>query len=52
MGRVGGLARVARLGFFAALGAVIAARRHHRDVYELVRPGIDIARERRRAATR
>jgi HAD superfamily hydrolase (TIGR01549 family) len=37
---------VTRLGFFAALGAVIVARRHHRDVYELVRPGIDIARER------
>ncbi len=37
---------VTRLAFFAALGAVIAARRHHREVYELVRPGIDIARER------
>lgn len=37
---------VTRLAFFAALGAVIAARRHHREVYDLVRPGIDIAHER------
>jgi HAD superfamily hydrolase (TIGR01549 family) len=37
---------VTRLAFFAALGAVIWARKHHRDVYELVCPGIDIARER------
>lgn len=37
---------VTRLALFAALGAVIAARKHHREVYELVRPGIDIARER------
>ena len=37
---------VTRLAFFAALGAVIGARKHHREVYELVRPGIDIARER------
>ncbi|HEX5321061.1 MAG TPA: HAD family hydrolase [Stellaceae bacterium] len=37
---------VGRLAFFAALGAVIAGRRHHREVYELVRPGIDIAAER------
>lgn len=37
---------VTRLAFFAALGAVIAARKHHREVYELVRPGVDIARER------
>jgi HAD superfamily hydrolase (TIGR01549 family) len=37
---------VTRLAFFAALGAVIAAKKHHREVYELVRPGIDIARER------
>jgi HAD superfamily hydrolase (TIGR01549 family) len=34
---------VTRLMFFAALGAVIAARQHHSTVYELVRPGIDIA---------
>jgi HAD superfamily hydrolase (TIGR01549 family) len=37
---------VTRLAFFAALGAVIAARKHHSEVYALVRPGIDIARER------
>lgn len=37
---------VTRLTFFAALGAVIAARRHHNEVYALVRPGLDIARER------
>lgn len=37
---------VTRLAFFAALGGVIWARKHHREVYELVRPGIDIARER------
>ena len=37
---------VTRLTFFAALGAVIAARKHHSGVYELVRPGIDTARER------
>jgi HAD superfamily hydrolase (TIGR01549 family) len=37
---------VTRLTFFAALGAVIAARKHHSEVYALVRPGIDVARER------
>jgi HAD superfamily hydrolase (TIGR01509 family) len=37
---------VSRLTFFAALGAVIAARRHHQDVFGLVRPGIDLRRER------
>ncbi|HEX3885675.1 MAG TPA: HAD family hydrolase [Stellaceae bacterium] len=37
---------VTHLTFFAALGAVIAARQHHREVYGLVRPGIDIAAER------
>jgi len=37
---------VTRLTFFAALGAVIAAKRHHNQVYALVRPGIDLARER------
>lgn len=37
---------VSRLTFFAALGAVIAARRHHRQVFELVRPGLDLRRER------
>jgi len=30
---------VPRLTFFAALGAVIAARRPHTDVFELFRPG-------------
>jgi HAD superfamily hydrolase (TIGR01549 family) len=37
---------VTRLTFFAALGAVIAARQHHHRVFGLVRPGIDLARER------
>ena len=42
---------VTRLTFFAALGAVIAARRHHNEVYPLVRPGIDLARERQARGT-
>jgi len=37
---------VPRGTFFAALGAVIQARRHHEDVFEVVRPGIDLAAER------
>ena len=37
---------VTRLTFFAALGAVIAAKQHHHRVFELVRPGIDLSRER------
>jgi FMN phosphatase YigB (HAD superfamily) len=37
---------VTRLTFFAALGAVIAAGQHHHRAFELVRPGIDLARER------
>ena len=37
---------VTRLTFFAALGAVIARKQHHNQVYPLVRPGIDLARER------
>jgi HAD superfamily hydrolase (TIGR01549 family) len=44
---------VSRLTFAAALGAVIAAGRHHRDVFELLRPGFDLAaaqRERRLSA--
>jgi hypothetical protein len=43
--------RVTRLTFFAALGAVIAAKQHHNRVYGIVRPGIDLtrAREARRA---
>ncbi len=36
---------VTRLAFFAALGAVIASRRRHTEVYALVRPGIDVAGE-------
>jgi FMN phosphatase YigB (HAD superfamily) len=37
---------VPRLTFFAGLGAVIAARQHHHHVFELVRPGLDLRRER------
>src|SRR5512147_863987 len=37
---------VTRLTFFAALGAVIERGEHHRQVFEIVRPGIDLARER------
>src|SRR5437870_13249942 len=37
---------VTRLTFFAALGAVIAAKQHHRRGFEVVRPGIDLARAR------
>jgi FMN phosphatase YigB (HAD superfamily) len=36
---------VTRLTFFAALGAVIARGEHHRRVFELVRPGLDVDRE-------
>ncbi len=32
---------VPRLTFFAALGMVIAQGRHHRDVFQLLRPGFD-----------
>jgi FMN phosphatase YigB (HAD superfamily) len=43
---------VTRLTFFAALGAVIERGEHHRRVFELVRPGVDVDAEtnRRRAA--
>jgi FMN phosphatase YigB (HAD superfamily) len=34
---------VSRLTFAAALGAVIAAGRHHRDVFDMLRPGFDLA---------
>ncbi len=34
---------VGRLVFFAALGAVIAERQHHREVFPRVRPGLDQA---------
>jgi HAD superfamily hydrolase (TIGR01509 family) len=37
---------VTRLTFFAALGAVIAAKQHHHQVFGLVRPGINLLRER------
>jgi HAD superfamily hydrolase (TIGR01549 family) len=36
---------ITRLTFFAALGAVIARGEHHRRVFEVVRPGIHLARE-------
>lgn len=36
---------VPRLTFFAALGAVIAARRPHTDVFELFRPGLRLEDE-------
>ena len=43
---------VPRLTFFAALGAVIERGEHHRAVFELVVPGIDLDAEiARRAAT-
>lgn len=41
---------VTRLTFFAALGAVIARGEHHRRVFDLVAPGVDIADEERRRA--
>lgn len=36
---------VTRLTFFAALGSVIARGDHHRRVFEVVRPGMDLACE-------
>src|SRR5689334_15534024 len=33
--------------FFAVLGAVIAERRSHEEVFERLRPGLDVAAERR-----
>lgn len=36
---------VPRLTLFAALGGLIARGEHHRRVFELLRPGIDLARE-------
>lgn len=36
---------VPRLTFFAALGAIIARGGQHREVFELFRPGIDLAAE-------
>jgi HAD superfamily hydrolase (TIGR01549 family) len=37
---------IPRLTFFAALGGLIARGEHHRRVFELLRPGIDMAHER------
>lgn len=39
---------VPRLTFFAALGAILAEGRSHRDVFELFSPGLDIDAESRR----
>lgn len=36
---------IPRLTFFAALGGLIERGEHHRRVFELLRPGIDLARE-------
>lgn len=44
--------RVPRLTFFAALGAVIAARQRHQKVFEMVRPGLDLRCERQARQTR
>jgi len=44
---------IPRLTFFAALGGLIERGEHHRRVFELLRPGIDLAHERAaRAAAR
>jgi HAD superfamily hydrolase (TIGR01549 family) len=43
---------VTRLTLFAALGAVIAARQHHRQVFDLVHPGIDLRREQQERQSR
>ena len=44
--------KIGRLDFFAAIGATIANKDHHRRVFDMVAPGIDIkaAREARHAA--
>src|SRR5690242_18323469 len=39
---------VPRLTFFAVFGMVIAAGRHHRDVFQVLRPGFDNDSERAR----
>jgi len=41
---------VPKLTFFAAMGVVIERRWHHRRVFELVRPGLDVEAEHRRRA--
>jgi len=38
--------QVPRPAFFAALGALIEARRPHQELFPLLRPGIDVAAER------
>ena len=38
--------QVPKPAFFAALGALIEARRSHQELFQLFRPGIDIAAER------
>jgi HAD superfamily hydrolase (TIGR01549 family) len=45
---------VTHLSFFAAMGAVLAQRRDHRELFQLLRPGFDLARARaeRQAAGR
>lgn len=43
---------VPRLTFFAAFGVVVARGEHHRRVFEVLRPGLDVATEsKRRVAT-
>jgi len=37
---------IPRLTFFAVLGGLVARGEHHQRVFELLRPGIDLARER------
>lgn len=39
---------VPRLTFFAAVGIVVERRLHHREAFQLVRPGFDLAAESRR----
>lgn len=41
---------VPRHTFFAALGAIVERRAYHRDVFEMVRPGFDLEREREKRA--
>lgn len=44
--------QVPRATFFAALGALIEARRPHQEVFALFRPGIDLAAEREKRSRR
>jgi FMN phosphatase YigB (HAD superfamily) len=43
---------IPRLTFFAALGMVIAQGRHHRDVFQILRPGFDHDKERAARVTK